>query len=355
MKCKKMLEAILAGTLALAGCSDPEPETVYLYPPESPMPVYSREDTNKNKLMDEGVNITSWWYNDLTGPQIKDTLVQLHSLGVESASFLTTYYQLSPSSTEIYPIGNKTPMDSGLERAISLAKQVGMKTVLKPHVDMPSGIWRGEISMNSEADWQAWFQSYNDFILHYAQLAEDNGVDMLVIGTELEKTVQRPEWTSIIANIRYAYNGDITYSANWDGYELVPFWDQLDYIGISAYFPLTNKFDPDYTELRDKWSEIGTNLDSFANSNGKQIVICETGYQDRDGTNTSPWWISSYVDEQEQADCYRAMFNSLHNRPTISGIYPWMCYFNPSQDVNGYDFFGKQAEHVINYYYHLED
>ena len=48
--------------------------------------------------------------------------------------------------------------------------------------------WRGEISMQSEEDWQKWFANYEQFILHYAQLAQEEGIEMLCIGTELHRT-----------------------------------------------------------------------------------------------------------------------------------------------------------------------
>jgi homoserine trans-succinylase len=32
----------------------------------------------------------------------------------------------------------------------------------------------------------------------------------------------------------------LTYAANWDDFDKVPFWNELDYIGIDAYFPLSD-------------------------------------------------------------------------------------------------------------------
>ena len=45
-------------------------------------------------------------------------------------------------------------------------------------------------------------------------------------------------WWELIANIRQSYSGQLTYAANFDNYQEVYFWDQLDLIGINAYFPL---------------------------------------------------------------------------------------------------------------------
>ena len=46
------------------------------------------------------------------------------------------------------------------------------------------------------------------------------------------------------------YSGKLTFGANWYlEYEDVTFWDDLDYIGIQAYFPLTKKENQGVDEL----------------------------------------------------------------------------------------------------------
>ena len=42
--------------------------------------------------------------------------------------------------------------------------------------------------MENEAEWQIWFQNYTEFLLHYATLAQRNGIEALCIGTERSKT-----------------------------------------------------------------------------------------------------------------------------------------------------------------------
>ncbi len=96
-----------------------------------------------------------------------------------------------------------------------------------------------------------WFSNYEKFILHYAELAEKNHLDILCIGTELQKTIPKEkEWRSLIKKIRYVYHGPLTYAANfYVEFEKITFWDELDYIGIQAYFPLSKSNDPMLSEL----------------------------------------------------------------------------------------------------------
>ena len=81
--------------------------------------------------------------------------------------------------------------DRGIVHTVRLAKKKGVKTILKPHIWLRRGAdgkFRADIKMQSEEDWDAWFKSYGDWILHYAQLAEDHDIEALCIGTELHKT-----------------------------------------------------------------------------------------------------------------------------------------------------------------------
>ena len=69
-----------------------------------------------------------------------------------------------------------------------------------------------------------------------ARVAADEKAEGLVIGTELERTTQRVEWWDMIAAVRAVYPGLLTYAAhNLEEAEAVPFWDDLDAIGVTLY------------------------------------------------------------------------------------------------------------------------
>ena len=105
--------------------------------------------------------------------------------------------------------------------------------------------------MNSEQDWVLWFENYKNFIVDYAKLAAELDFPILCIGTELEKTVhRRTEWLEIISSIREVYEGKLIYAANFTEFEQVTFWDELDYIGIQAYFPISEGQEPDLNQLK---------------------------------------------------------------------------------------------------------
>jgi hypothetical protein len=104
--------------------------------------------------------------------------------------------------------------DEGIATTTQLARKAGIRTILKPHIWVGKS-WPGAISMKSDTAWQRWFRLYSDFILHYAEIAEKNKIDILCIGTELHLTLREKEWRAIIASIRKVYKGKLTYAANF--------------------------------------------------------------------------------------------------------------------------------------------
>ena len=87
--------------------------------------------------------------------------------------------------------------DEGLREATTLARELGVRTLLKPHgwlTEQGGGAWRGTIAMTSDENWHAWFESHRTFILHYARLAEELGIEVLCIGTELHHCIGDGIW-----------------------------------------------------------------------------------------------------------------------------------------------------------------
>jgi hypothetical protein len=66
--------------------------------------------------------------------------------------------------------------DEGIRVTTVLARQRGIRTMLRPHIwltGVRDGAWLADVSMKDEADWARWFASYEEFILHYAHLAAE--------------------------------------------------------------------------------------------------------------------------------------------------------------------------------------
>ena len=312
-----------------------------------------RVDPTDNGIpFQRGAVLTSWWHDDYSQELTEETVLRMKENGCDWISILFTWYQDTLDSTTIGPSPDKSPTDAGVIRITQYAHSLGLKVFYKPHIDIHTGQWNGFISFATDEEWNAWFDSYDGFVGHYLEMAESNSVEGFVIGTELKNTEGRESnWRNTIALARSKYSGFLTYSANHDSYYGVMWWDDLDFIGVSGYFRLTTKADPTMEELLAGWDTRKTTLHDVAVYWGKDIVFTEVGYQSRNGANVTPWWTDGVYDAQEQADCYQALYTSLYNEPWFKGIYWWMYYWDPLQDVNGFDIYGKPAEDIFIYWY----
>jgi len=254
-----------------------------------------------------------------------------------------------------------TPTDESLIHAIEAAHKAGLKVMLKPHLDLiKGGCWRGEIQFGNDADWEAWFASYGDFITHYAKLAEDNGVEIFCIGVELTvPAVEKPGmWiTKVIEPVRKVFSGPITYAANWnEEYQNIGFWDKLDYAGLDAYFPLTGKEDPSLDDLRQGWKPHMEAIEAWQKSINKPVLLTEVGYKSSTGAAKTPWehQLGREVKLGLQSDCYTAMLEAFWDKPWFYGMYWWYWGTNDKmggRTDRGFNVQNKPAQDVVRDWY----
>ncbi|MCS6937476.1 MAG: hypothetical protein RMJ96_07265 [Candidatus Bipolaricaulota bacterium] len=273
-----------------------------------------------------GMNYVAWNPEQFALLPFPDELDLLKTLGVQDVAVPVTWYQAHAQATEIAPDLQRSLPDGDLIRILRRLRAAGWRISLRPLVDLKGGHWRGEIAFSRESDWKRWFESYQRFLVHYAQIAAREGVALFSVGTELERTVTREQqWREVIARVREVFPGALTYSANWDGYERVPFWNALDYVGIDAYFELNVPSEPTVEALVRAWRPWEERLDGFAARLQKPILFTEAGLRSVAGASQRPWdWQrSAPISLQEQANYYEALFRVFWSKPWLGGIYIW--------------------------------
>lgn len=269
-------------------------------------------------------------------------------------------YAFTPDGEPVVRYGGyqwwgETPQ--GAEATIRLAKKNGLKVMLKPQVWIHN-LWVGDLEYNSEEDWSSWEKSYRQYILEFATIAERNGVELFCLGTEFKKSVkQRPAfWVELIRDVRRIYSGLVSYCANWDEFEDVPFWSELDLIGISAYFPLTKTRTPSVDELVAAWKPVKKRIRKTSLRNGRPVFFAEYGYLSLDGTAWQNWELEKQrrqtnENEQAQANALEALYQSFHDEKFWAGGFLWKWYPNghvrPGFRDKDYTPQGKIAETVI--------
>ncbi len=310
----------------------------------------------------KGMVYASFFAGQYTDPESDQVLAEgVRALGADWVSIVVTCYQDTISTVQIICGRDDTPTDGDLARAISTAHRLGMKVMLKPHIDLyrepnPTA-FRGDIAFgDDESAWRAWFTNYTAFIAHYAQVAQTNRVESFAVGTELRRTSGRAaDWRAVIRSVRGAFRGTITYAANFDEVANVPWWDAVDYIGVDAYYPLAQKTNPTVAELKAAWQPIVARLGELSERWKRPIVFTEIGYQSRDGTARKPHGLpDDTLDLQEQADCYEAAFQALTGQPWWRGAYWWLVVTTTAQggpQDTDYSPIGKPAAAVLRRYY----
>ncbi len=210
----------------------------------------------------------------------------------------------------------------GAKKTIELLHDRGIKVMLKPQIWVWGGDFTGNIKMKSETDWTTLEKTYEDFILLYARLATEMKIPLFCIGTELHTFVQqRPIfWNQLISKIRIIYKGNLTYAENWDQFEKVPFWDQLNFIGIDAYFPVSEYKSPSIEQIKKGWQHHKAKISTLQSKLDKQILFTEYGYRSVHYTGKKPWDtndIKGNVDMNVQINALVALHQEFLGRTVV--------------------------------------
>jgi hypothetical protein len=277
-------------------------------------------------------------------------LVEIRRLGATHVSLVVHWSQRDVTSHDIGPHPADAVADGTVEDAVDAAHRAGLRVLLFPILQIRErapGDWRGTLR---PLDLDAWFEAYARFVLHYTRIAAAKGVAMFSVGSELLSTERRREaWARLIHRVRAAYRGEIVYSANWDHYRPVTFWDLVDRIGVNGYFEVAGEGGDSVEAMRAAWGPVRERLADFAARRGKPLLLTEVGYPSvREGAR-SPWHHGRVepVDVAEQSRAYRAFIEAWAGDPALSGVFVWNWVGDGGPDDPGYTPRGKPAERLL--------
>jgi hypothetical protein len=314
----------------------------------------------------KGVYVASWRSTEYSSPTAKRSIQALEDTGTEWLAVVSPNFLEDKHSTAIYAEGNdrnsgvdkSAPTDADLEAVIGAAHQQGLKVMLVPQIKvLGPDQWKGEIEFKTEGKWAEWFDAYGAFVLRHAKLAQRLGVEQFSMGNELRNTSHREaEWRELIRQVRGVFSRRLTYCAHHDEVYRIAWWDDLDAIGIDAYWNLVNTTQPSVADIERAWQPHAKKLEELARRFGKQIIFTEVGFRSADGTAEKPWYYDptgSQVDVDEQADAYEATFRAFFNEPWVGGFYWWAWDIDGENGISdtGYSPQGKPAEDVITEWY----
>jgi hypothetical protein len=267
------------------------------------------------------------------------------------------FVQMSDSGKKQRIWWGETPW--GIKECIVMARKQNLKIMLKPHMWLGWGEFTGNLNFKSDKEWKSFEESYKKYILTYAKIAQESKVEIFCIGTELENFVDdRPKfWQDLIKEIRDIYKGELTYAENWDCFEDVPFWSDLDFIGVDAYFPLSDKADPDLSEIKNGWKKHKNILRKISGKNQKPILFTEIGYKSANFATQEPWSTDFSKPENLnlQDRAYHALFEEVWKEPYFAGMFVWKWFpvqrHNSKRDKDTFSPQGKPAQKTIAYFF----
>lgn len=246
----------------------------------------------------------------------------------------------------------KTLSDEELRKMITFLHREGAKVALKPTVNCIDGTWRAHIAFFEEdvvcePKWSNWFASYSAFQCHYATIAKETGCEMFIAGCEMVMSEHREkEWREVIQNIRACYDGPVSYNTDKYQEHNVTWWDAVDYISSSGYYPI------------DDWENQLDRIENVVKKYNKPFFFAETGCMSAKGSSHVPndWGLSKEVSLDEQKAWYDAMFSAIRKRDWVGGTclwsWTWKLYDERlAKEEWGYDIYRKPAEEIVERYY----
>ncbi len=403
--------------IILLGCNPPLP------PPPPPPPTLtptattysSAPITQYNAPVEweyRGASLAGYWHDSYSQPNAYDLVDYMQELGVNYVAVIVSGYQDDMSAIEIKKREDKeTATNESLISIIEYIHSKGMSVMLKPHIEPDknwsneAGGWRGVIDPDDRA---AWFKSYREFIVEYANLAETHQVELFSIGTEMASMTQslddQEQWAEMTQAVRKDYHGKVLYSAHeyevlgghyeikdiksFDFSPLPPeFWSNFDYAGTTVYYDIydpatTASPNPEVDVLVDGWYQdenrhdyqkhLVDALTKWQNSHGKPVIFSEIGYRSIDyaayhaynTTGANGDGLSGNYNEIAQANAYEAALKVWGGVDWLAGAFWWQFIPNSANsrecglDVNpeietdfSYTPCGREASNVLHHWY----
>lgn len=233
-------------------------------------------------------------------------------------------------------------LGQGLEAAKSYDIQASLYPMLEIDNNKTIGtVWRGYLNFFG-VTLRNFFQQYTNLLLELADKSIALKAPYFYIGSELasltHNSAARGLWEQLIFELRTKIQKsshpsmNLTYAAHWEEYLTVPFWRQLDQIGINAYFPLTDYETargikhPPQTVIENSLKHQLGELEQFSRAQKRPLALSEFGLTPFDQTTARPWQQSpsEINDPNERQTAYRALFRILQDQSSwLTSVNLW--------------------------------
>ena len=294
----------------------------------------------------------------------------LMDVGINWVCLAFNVKQKTYASTEILFDYRVNVPDLELVDTIKHFHDHNVKVCLKPMIDSMDGMWRARIDfpdstmLEEDRYWKPWFECYDAYILHYAEIAQYTGCEMFCLGCEMLGTERKEGyWRSLIAEVRKVYTGPLTYNTNHGKEETAKWYDAIDYIGTSAYYRVAKGPDASLEEMKENWEKVADYLEGVSKRQNKKILFMEIGCRSAAGCAAMPWDFMHKElprSEEEQARFYESALSVFAPREWFAGFFwwDWSTKIYDSEEIasqdTGFSIHLKKAETVLRDWYTRE-
>ncbi len=314
----------------------------------------------------------------------EDYVKEIAGTGADTICLAVAAEQEKAASNSIYCDVDRIPSDQRLAGLIRLSHSLGKRVIVMPLVLLtrPAGDeWRGKINPD---DWEDWWTQYDKYVLHYAQIAQENGVAMYMVGSELLSTEsQEARWRDLIGKVRkqnqdyldgqfrqylrqtfptykrgdfqskfgiadidsFVYSAPratpppaelvtqyetfaadrkmlLSYSSNWDHYTVPKWWDILDAVGMTSYYDMnpTHDTNPSVKSMVPRWEAVRRTVAEWQARTGKPVIFTEVGCPSQTGCSTYPW---NYYNDPNSPNMVEQR-NFVESFLNVFGKEPWV-------------------------------
>ncbi len=273
-------------------------------------------------------------------------LREIAALGADWTSITPYSTMIASDDVEIIPWFEHPESDLDLEVRVTIrqAHALGLEVLLIPPVYPWDWSWRGQLNpgggpAGTPEGWDRWFESYGRYILSWADVAAEEGVEMMSIGVEFRSAswLYRDRFALLADEVRGRYDGLLVYSANWDEVEDVGFWSHVDVIGLNAFYPMSDRRRPDPEDMLRTSARFADALEYLSCVHGKPVIFTEVGYKSYRDTYREPWvWPEDMgdvpADDAMQAMLFDITFATYWDEEWFGGLFVWKFLADPADD-----------------------
>lgn len=244
----------------------------------------------------------------------------VRSLHANAISVSFPFYMAGRKSPAVYA-GSETPSPGQVALLARDAEQAGLYVSIRPLLDEQS-------LGGSRTSWKprqpaAWFASYQQFLLPYAEMAQREHIPELIVGAEFDRFGAYPQWNALDRALRRVYHGRLAYALNWT-------------VRGPQGGPVTRLVDsyPPFPQLSASVSVAALTRawESYDRRFPPGTVESEVGIAAVRGAYAQPWrvqWPGTAIDPAIQARWFTAACRAAQ-ATDMGGIYFWALGFGRS-------------------------